>query len=233
MLRKYHAANEHELKEKLAEQGQTLDEIREAYKLDFLAKGFMEQKLGPKMKVELPEMRDYYNAHLHDFDRPAQVVWREVLVEVEKSPSRAAARQKADAILARLTRGEDFEKVAQTASEGPNKAKGGLWETTPGGYAVEAVNSALQTLPQKQISQVIEGPSSYHIVRVESRRDAGPARFDEVQDESREKLHRFKIQKESTAYIDNLRAKTIVTTMFDGSESAPALRPIDKAPSQP
>lgn len=221
MLRKMAVTNEYELKQKLAEQGQSLDAMREAYKLDFLAKGYLESKLRPRITVDVPEMRAYYNAHLDDFNRPARWTWREVIVEFEKHTSRAEARKKAEAILARLRSGEDFTKVAQAESEGPNRATGGLWETSPDSYSVAAVNDALKALPIGQVSPIIEGESSYHVVRVEDRRDAGPAPFPEVQDKVRTIVHRQKAQQESDAYLDKIRERTVVTTIFDRTDYAP------------
>ncbi len=232
LLRKYAAANEYELNQKLAEKGLSLDAKREAFRNSFLAKGFLHNKLGARMHVGLPEMLDYYNEHLHDFDRPAQVVWREVVVEVAKHPSRIAARHKADALLTRLRNGEDFAKVAKAESEGPNRAAGGFWETTPGGYAIEAVNAALEALPLGQLSKVVEAPDSFHILRVESRRLSGPAPFAEVQDVVRKTVHMKKIQTEQNAFMDKLRSQTVISTMFDGTESAPASTLRSNAPEQ-
>jgi peptidyl-prolyl cis-trans isomerase SurA len=226
LLRQYAVENEHKLKAKLAEQGKSLDQMRETYRQEFLARGFLEQKLKHKITVTVPEMRDYYNAHIDDFNRPEQWTWREVLIEVDKHPNRAAARRKAEAILDRLRHGEDFAKLAQTESEGPNRTSGGLWETAPESYAVAAVNNAVKSLPIGQVSPIIEGPSSYHLVRVEARRAAGPATFPEVQDRIRKIVHHRKADKESNAFLDKLRQQTVVTTIFDHTDYAPsATRP--------
>jgi parvulin-like peptidyl-prolyl isomerase len=226
LLRQYAVENEHKLKLKLAEQGKSLDHMRETYRQEFLAKGFLEQKLKHRITVTVPEMRDYYNAHIDDFNRPEQWTWREVLIEVDKHPNRAAARRKAEAILDRLRRGEDFAKVAQAESEGPNRASGGLWETAPESYAVAAVNNAVKALPIGQVSPIIEGPSSYHLVRAEARRPAGPATFAEVQDRIRRIVHHRKADTESNAFLDKLRQRTIVSTIFDHTDYAPsATRP--------
>jgi len=215
LLRKTASANIYELKQKMTERGESLDELREQFRLEFLSKGYLEQKLGPRMKVELPEMHEYYLAHLKDFDRPAQITWREVVVEVDKCKSRAEARAKIDALLARLRRGEDFAALAKSASDGPSKSAGGLWQTSPGSYAVPAVNTALESLPVGQISPVLEGPTSFHVVRVEGRRGAGPATFAEVQDKIKKVIRQEKILKESTAYLDKLRSQTVIWTAFD------------------
>jgi peptidyl-prolyl cis-trans isomerase SurA len=222
LLKRYAAENEYALKQKLEESGQSLDQIREAYRENFVAQGYMKAKVGPRISVALPEMRRYYYEHQHDFDRPPLVTWREIVLDFDKFASRAQARERADAVLARLRRGEDFARVAASDSQGPNRAKGGLWETSPGGYAVASVNSALESLPIGQISQVIEGPTSYHIVRVEARRAAGPAPFGDVQDNIKRTLFEQKSQHEINAFIEKLRKQTFITTMFDGTASDPA-----------
>lgn len=214
LMRQTASANIHEVREKLTKQGESLDEIREQFRQEFLSRGYIEQKLGPRMSVHLPEMRSYYQSHLKDFNRPAQVTWREVVVEVSKHKDRAEALARARSLFERLRRGEDFVAVASAESEGPNRSNGGLWKTSPGSYSIPAVNSALMSMPIGQISQVIEGPSSYHIIRVEGRREAGPASFSEVQDDVRKTLHRAKIQKESNAFLDRLRSQTVIESVF-------------------
>lgn len=222
LLRRYSATNEYELKQKLKDHGASLDEMRETYCRHHLSQSYMKAKIGPKMTVSLPELREYYLEHLHDFDQPAQIVWREVVVDFDKCKSRTEARAKADALLGRLRRGEDFAKLAAAESHGPNKVKGGIWETSPGGYGVEAVNAALESLPMGRISQVIEAPTSYHIVRVEKRRAAGPASFAEVQDKIKNTIFNEKIRNETATFIAKLRKQTLVTTMFDTPQNDPA-----------
>lgn len=226
MLRKYSATNEYELKEKLKEHDVSLDEMRDTYCKHHLSQSFMKAKIGPKMTVSLPEMREYYMDHLHDFDRPAQIVWREVVIDFDKCKTRTEAHAKAEAALARLRRGEDFAKVASAESHGPNKAKGGLWETSPGGYGVDAVNTALDTLALGQISQIIEAPASYHIVRVERRRAAGPASFAEVevQDKIKNTIFNEKIRRETSGFIAKLRKQTLISMnpMFEPARNDPA-----------
>jgi len=222
LLRQEGVENEYKLKDKLAEKGKSLERMREIYRQEFLARGFLEQKLKGKISVTIPEMRDYYNTHIDDFNRLEHWTWREVIIELDKHPSRAEARSKADAVLARLRHGDDFAQVAQAESEGPNRNKGGLWETAPDSYAVPAVNDAIKSLPIGQVSSIIEGPTSYHIVRVEARRPAGPASFAEVQDKIRRLVHHRKVDIESNAFLDKLRKQTVVTTIFDHTDFAPA-----------
>jgi len=215
LLRNMGVANESALQAKLAERGTSLAAIHESYRLEFLAGHYMESQLRAEITLTESELRDYYNAHRDEFRRPEQWTWREVVVDVTRHASRAEARSKAEAVLARLQRGADFAAVARIESEGPNRAAGGLWEAAAGGYAVAAVNRALAALPLDQLSAIIEGPSSYHIVRIEADRAAGPAPFDEVQDEVRRIVRHQKVERASNALLETLRQQAVVNTIFD------------------
>jgi parvulin-like peptidyl-prolyl isomerase len=232
LLKQAQAENEYELKQKLSERGMSLENMKSAFQKDHISRDYLRMKVASKGRVDLPEIRAYYAAHREDaeFHRDPLVTWREVKIALEKHPDRASARKKAEAVLGRLRRGEDFAKVAEAEGEGPNAKQGGLWETAPDSYAIPAVNEALGTLPLNQVSQILEGPESYHLVVVEGRRAAGVAPFEEVQGEIRNKLTEQKIMKEMEAYIVRLTERTPVTysSLFAGTApgtTAPAPAP--------
>jgi hypothetical protein len=213
--RQYTVDSEQKLKEKLADEGRSLDAMRQSFERFFLAESYLHDKLRDRIKVELPDLLRYYSEHAqgHEFDRPAQITWRELVVEVENHKSRAAARKKADDLLAKLRRGEDLAKLARAESDGPasSRKQGGLMQTSPGSCAVEPINLALDSLPIGQVSGVLEGPASFHIVKVERRRPAGPASFEEVQDKIRPILVNQKFREERTAFIDKLKRNALIS----------------------
>jgi len=225
LLRQYSAEDERQLRRKLEEEKRSLSALQQDFRQEFLAHVYVEQKLGGKLAVGLPEMLEYYNKHVRDPQnhRTPAIVWREILVEKGRHASPAEARAKVDGLLARLRKGEDFAKLAAAESEGPAriKADGGLMETAPGSYVVQAVNAAIESIPLKAVSDVIEGPDSYHIVLVESRRGGGPASFAELQDQIRKSLEAEKSFKYRRELLADIRKRTIVTTIFDGTESDP------------
>jgi parvulin-like peptidyl-prolyl isomerase len=214
LMRKNHVDSEARVKEKLTEQGRSLEAMRLTFREVYLAESFRYQKIKDRLKIELPDLLKYYNDHVydHEFDRPAQITWRELVVEVDKHKSRDEARQKAELLLAKVRRGDDFTAVARNESEGPTSSRkeGGLMQTTPGSYAVKPINDALDSLPIGKLSSVIEGPESFHIVKVESRRPAGPASFEEVQDKIRPKLEAERMRKEMEAFTKKLKQNTLI-----------------------
>ncbi len=125
LQRKFNVDSEAKLKEKLAENGRSLEAMRSSFRQVFLAQSYMHEKLKDRLKVELPDLLKYYTEHvnLHEFDRPAQITWRELVVEIDKHKSRDEARKKANALIEKLRRGEDLAMLARTESEGPNSSR--------------------------------------------------------------------------------------------------------------
>ena len=225
LLRQYGVQNERELRRKYHEGGRTLADVQSDFRQDFIAHSYVMGKIGDKIDAGLPDMLKYYEEHKNDpaNHRSPVIVWREILVDKHKHASPAEARAKIDAALARIRKGEDFAAVARAESEGPSRitADGGLMETAPGSYVVAAVNQALDSLPLNAVGDVVEGPDSFHVLRVESRRGGGPASFAELQDQIRAPLRERKLNEQRQALTDGLRKQTVVTTIFDGTASDP------------
>jgi parvulin-like peptidyl-prolyl isomerase len=233
LQRQYQVDTEYQLKEKLAAQGRSITQMQQDFRQMFLADQYLHSKLSNKIKVDLPDLLKYYDEHVkkHDFDRPALITWREIVVEpiepkaspntphdstvllTSERSSHEVARREAEALLEKLRKGEDFAKLAKKESDGPagSRNQGGLMETSPGGYGVKAVNQVLESLPIGQLSGVIEGPDGFHIVKVEKRRSAGPASFEEVQNQIKPLLENAKFAAERNAFLAKLRKNAVIT----------------------
>ena len=232
LLRKYGCSNAYELKAKLTSEGRSYEAMKEVFRKKILFNEFLRAEIRNKLTCDLAEQRAYYNDHLKDFEQPARMTWREIEISFAKHPNRAAARKKAEDVLARLLHDENFEAVARSSSDGPTASKGGVYvDMQPGSYGIPVVNDELNRLPVGQVSQILEAPGSFHIVRVDSRREKGPLRFDEVQDKIKDKVFEQNFRQAVDDYLAKLRAKTLIRTMFDQTESDPNLARRNNDPS--
>ncbi len=101
--------------------------------------------------------------------REASVSWRQIIVAPKPSEAnKAAAKAKADAILAELKTGADFEMLAKRESMDPSsKENGGDLGWNRRGKMVPEFERWMFALPPGQLSPVIETAFGYHIIRVD------------------------------------------------------------------
>ena len=135
------------------------------------------------------EMEAWYAANSEHFGRPARVQIREILVTSTASGAgdtttdAAAARAKADALRARLLAGEDFAAVATSESEAPSAQYGGLVGWVTAGRFARAWEATALILQQGDVSDVLEIPEGFAILRADAREEATIPPLEEVQDE--------------------------------------------------
>lgn len=96
-------------------------------------------------------------------------LFQHILVRVEPNaepPARAAARRRADVVLARVRAGGDFRKLAAELSEDPgSRLDGGYLSAAPRGKWVTAFDSAGWSLAPGAMTGLVETPFGYHVIR--------------------------------------------------------------------
>lgn len=112
--------------------------------------------------------------------------------------------------------GRPFAEVAKARSEGPTAAAGGACDWTGrGSLASKVLDEALFSLPEGQLSAIIEDGETLHIVRVIERREPGRTPFLEAQVGIRDALREERRKKALEEYLAKLRERTPVWTVFD------------------
>src|SRR5579885_3368425 len=142
----------------------------------------------PEATVSDEAIQAYYDDHKDDrFSDPEQVRLRHIVVSLPADADearRAAARKKAEDLLARIRAGADFAAVAKQASDdAASAAKGGELGLVARGRLPAAVEDAAFALEPGKVSDVIETPGGFEIVKVEEHRPGGPKPLAAVREE--------------------------------------------------
>ena len=223
MIRRTKSTDEFDLSKKLAERGESLDEYRETFLLEEMARAYLSEKVRNKVQQpDLPEIYRYYRENLDRFQRSAQISWREIFIPTGDNSPESTALAQAETALQRVLSGEDFKLVAKAMSKSPRAQDGGFWQTTPGGFGSESVNAALDKLQVGQVSAVVKDPKGLYIVKLESRRAAGPAPFEDVQTQINEALMNAQFEKAMKVFVEKTQSRIVVVSpLFDGTPYAP------------
>ena len=121
-----------------------------------------------------------------------QVRARHILIKVDEKASddtKAEAKKRADALLARAKKGEDFASLAKQNSEDTGSAKkGGDLGWNPKGRMVKPFDDAQFALTPGQISDLVQSTFGFHVIKVEGVRE-GDVAVDVAKRELAEKLY--------------------------------------------
>jgi peptidyl-prolyl cis-trans isomerase SurA len=96
------------------------------------------------------------------------VTFRQIIMATQPSAAaKAAAKAKAESLLAEIKRGGDFESIAKRESMDPSKDVGGDLGWARRGQMVPVFEWWIFTLPPGQMSPVVETCYGFHIIRVD------------------------------------------------------------------
>lgn len=214
-----------ELDSKLRSFGTSIDMQKTSFREQVIAQTTIRQKVEQTPEVTHDELLDYYHEHIEDYQITAQAEWEKLTVRFDQFPSKSEADQALVEMGNQVLRGADFATVAKKHSQGTNAWKGGYHDWTPQGSLVsEVLDEAIFTLPLNRLSQKLEDDTGLHIVRVLDRREAGRVPFEKAQAEIREKLQEKHREQQTREYLEALREKTYIHTIFDEVSEVDASR---------
>jgi len=141
-----------------------------------------------QVEIKDGEIAEQYELQKDDrFTEPEQVRARHILVKVASGASdqeKAKARQKAEGLLAKVKAGDDFAVIAKKSSDdGGTASKGGDLGFFPHGQMAPEFEAAAFALEAGGLSDIVESPFGFHIIRVEEKRAAGTKPLEAARDE--------------------------------------------------
>ena len=222
MMRVYGVTSAAELDQELRKQGTSLATLRTTYRNQHMAQQFLASKAMPKTGMDRPDLLEYYQNHLEDYQYPGTVKWQQILLEYGKR-SRDEAHELAEQILGELAAGASFDELARKYDEGPRARQGGNWDwTTEGNVKSSEVEQALFELPLGKASPIIETDDGINIVRAGERKPAGRKSFDEVQAEIKNQIHKEEFQESAQAILRELLENATIEVLIDEPEDGPS-----------
>jgi parvulin-like peptidyl-prolyl isomerase len=163
--------------------------------------------------VSEEEIGDYYIKHREAYEGKEAVSIRQILILFPKNSNeniKAKLREQMNAIHKRLQNGEPFDALAARYSQEPAAATGGDIGFIEKGSMLPVVDSVAFRLKKDEISEVIESPVGFHIIKVIDKRGAGIKPIVSVREEIKFKIEQEKMDKKYEEWIKDLRSKAII-----------------------
>jgi peptidyl-prolyl cis-trans isomerase SurA len=197
-----------DMRRQLVAEGVSMPQFRTQLRNQLTLTRLRERELAPRGRVTELEIDQYLReAQSNSGPTTQQINLAQILVAVPDDASDAQVatlRARAEALLARIRAGEDFNNLARTASDAPDRSNGGqLGMRTSDRYPSLFVD-ATQALALGEVSALVRSGAGFHLLKVMERQDANLPPATVMQTRSRHILLRPGPQLSEAAARDRL-----------------------------
>lgn len=175
-------------------------------KIDFMGDQMLARELAEntveKIAISDEEISGYYNDNKGQFSTDPRVKIRHILVDSESE---------AEAVLARLKKGEDFSALAREKSKCPSSKQGGDLGWATRGMMVPEFENAAFALQKGQTSEAVKSTFGYHIIMCDDLEAAKQLDLEEARDAIVQQLKGEKSEETVSALIEQAKKNHPVT----------------------
>jgi parvulin-like peptidyl-prolyl isomerase len=174
--------------------GQWKEELRKRIILEKL----ISADVNSKIQVKEEERKIYRRKHKGLYAPEKKVHVAQIVVREQ---------EKAETILKRLMKGEDFAKVAREESIGPEAKAGGDLGFVSQGFMPEEIDAAIFSQQPGEIGPVIRSPFGFHIFKIIEKGKKGS---DDIEGRVLTDLKKQKEEEEYALWLGALRSKAAI-----------------------
>jgi len=194
--------------ERLARNGFTRDSFRKQIEISLGITVLIDKHMDTVAEPDEDECRKYYDKNMLQFWSPELVKASHILLRVEETDSESeklTKRLRLEGILEEVRQGGDFAELAEMYSDGPSAPKGGDLGFFKRGAMVKPFEEAAFALEIGEVSDVVETPFGFHIIKVTERQPESYTPFDEVKKNIAELITKRRYEKDLKRYVSGLR----------------------------
>jgi len=192
---------------RLARDRMSFEELREHVRDGIVVSAMRSEKVRKNVSISPREVYDTYLEDRGKYVEPEKLKLRMIVLEIPADDEEAErVRRQAKDIEKRLRAGADFAAMAKSVSKGVRAADGGGWGWIDPAETLRAeLVKVASGLAPTEISKVTELGEQLYILKVEGRRAAAPAPFDEIHPRIARKVRQREFERLFRAWIDRLK----------------------------
>lgn len=184
-------------------------ELREYTRRELLISHYIETTFVPKVTVSEAEIRAFYDKNPEKFKRDETVKASHILIGVDSKATaedKKKAREKAEKLRKELAGGADFATLAKANStDSGSKQNGGDLGYFGKGRMMPAFEKAAFALKPGEISDIVETPYGYHIIKLTDKKPAVTIDFKDVKAKIEDFLKGQKVNEAVQKYLEDTK----------------------------
>jgi len=228
--------SEEELKKQVEAAGETIEKVKKGLHDRLAEEHWLDDQIKDKVAVTDADAEDFYKKNPEQFKSPEQVRASHILVKVDADakPEVVVEKQKAaQAIAARVKKGEDFGKLAKELSEDPSaKQNSGDLDFFTKEAMVPEFSKAAFAMKKDEISDPVRSEFGFHVIKVTDRKDAETVTLEKAKPQLLAYLKNQKKQAEIEKVVQDVRAKADVKINLPEPPAPPAAPAPAPAPAK-
>ena len=180
-------------------------------------KELIEKQIVPQIVISDEESKVYYDTHPDAFKQPEQIKASHILIKVDSNADasqKAKAREQIEEIRQKIKAGDDFAELAKEFSQGPSSARGGDLGYFRRGQMVKPFEDAAFALEPDAVSDIVETPFGYHLIKLHDRKPERIISYPEVKDKLNQYMKQEKTKQEVERYIQKLKQHAEIKKFF-------------------
>jgi parvulin-like peptidyl-prolyl isomerase len=189
--------NDEEFAAILTQEGMTVEEFKQRLIETYAPQEVLQFEVGGRLSVGDRAVEEYYAEHPEEFTVVGEVTIREIVVLADTKKRKTELSQSAASIRDQAASAEDFGQIAKALSEAGTATNGGLLGPLKRGELSTRLEEVAFSLEVGAVSDVLEMPYGFHIIKIVERTEDTLTPLDEVREPLRQAL-------ENQAYVEKL-----------------------------
>jgi peptidyl-prolyl cis-trans isomerase SurA len=211
--------NKEQLYAELAREKIPPERFREKLRKEVMVQRLLELMIASHIHVSDQQCQEYYEKNKGSFSgttasasgvRIQQII---LVTKGLKATDKASRLSQLEEIRSKILRGDDFGKMARQFSQGPNPEGGGDCGYFQPGELLGDLDRVAFSLEVGQVSEVIETPVGFHLVKVTDKGGSGSKTtrdFESVKESIKAKVAESLYEQEYQKLIDSLRKSAYI-----------------------
>ncbi len=202
--------------------GMNWEDYKNSINRQLLTQKVVQQDVAGTIQISQKTVDKYYEEHKSEFNRPASVELREIVLSTKgKTPAQdAKIKAKIEKIHQQILNGNDFGQLAKLYSDGPTAKSDGELGSFTRGQLAPSIESQVFKLHHNEITPVMHLSDGYAIFQVKRRYDAGIQPVDKVRQQIEEAIYRKRIQPALRKFLEVLRKQSYITVAEGYTDTA-------------
>lgn len=226
--------------QKAAEQeGVSYEDFKEKIRDQIVTEQVISREVGSRLQPTSEEEHKFYDEHKNELAQPESIRLSELMISTEKATGDdqiAAAKAKADDLLAQIRRGASFEDLAKANSNGPSAAQGGDLGYFKRGALAKQLEDMTFAMKAGDVSDVTRTKQGFVILKVTEHNPGGIPTFKEIEPRVMDAVYMQKLQPALRTYLEQLRIEAYIKVYpgyVDSAASPNETQPVETTADDP